>query len=814
MARRAGSSSASSSSRSRWASKMAASPSPAAPATTVRAARMSARAASRAASSARRSSAGSAAGASESVGSGARSRWAGPTATPGATGRPRSASPAAGASVGAAARGSGAAAVPDELAAGSSSSPKLSSASALIAASARAASGPLARTTISWPCLTPRVASAVSERALAGPRPVVALDTSTVASADAAAPTNRAAGRACSPSRLPTTTRSSSPSAAAAAGAGAAPSSPAPPPSSSSTFARSAPRASAATSSRPRPPRAAAAAATAPSTSGAAASTTRVSPGPISTAISALISALPRSMSTSTPASEATFSIASRTTIASVPIAPRGSAMPPAASIATPSPPISRASSTTPSASFAECETMTRPTVIASTPAGSRQGPRSSNDAQSRKAVGAVQHLDRMHGAHAGRLLDVPAAGLAVAHGEIRRGALDLAEQRRPDVHRDRVLLALEPVRAGDAAAARVVLDDPQAGNQRHEVERRLADPVALLLARRVVGDRHVDRLEVGVELAALVQLEQELDDVVGPPAHLLERRVALEAEDLARLALEHERAARRRADDDRAVGERARQPRREPADVRARVVEHPVGLQRQPAAVLLGHVDREAVVGEHRDRHLAQARLVVADAAAVEVDDPLLRRRRPVLARPRLEGAPGELRHRRVAVDAHRLLDEHPDRLVAQRPVGDRRGRRAEPAEDGRAGDEPLAQRDPVALAQARLRARVDLRDVDAVRADLRADPAARAVVERGVGHRLAGAEALGLRPDVLRPREQRRDVRERAVGLADRALHAVVERAAHRVEEHVVPCVLPHRVPSVVGGRPVGPHLISPLP
>ena len=51
------------------------------------------------------------------------------------------------------------------------------------------------------------------------------------------------------------------------------------------------------------------------------------------------------------------------------------------------------------------------------------------------------------------------------------------------------------------------------------------------------------------------------------------------------------------------------------------------------------------------------------------------------------------------------------------------------------RARDQLLAQRDALALAQRALRLRVDLRDVDALRADLGADAAARAVVDRGVG-------------------------------------------------------------------------------
>ncbi len=84
-------------------------------------------------------------------------------------------------------------------------------------------------------------------------------------------------------------------------------------------------------------------------------------------------------------------------------------------------------------------------------------------------------------------------------------GRLDLPEQVGADVHRDLVLLALEPVRAGDAAAARVELANLEPGHQRQQLERRLADPVSLLLAWGVIGDEVVDRLEVERELAAIV---------------------------------------------------------------------------------------------------------------------------------------------------------------------------------------------------------------------------------------------------------------------------------------------------------------------
>ena len=60
------------------------------------------------------------------------------------------------------------------------------------------------------------------------------------------------------------------------------------------------------------------------------------------------------------------------------------------------------------------------------------------------------------------------------------------------------------------------------------------------------------------------------------------------------------------------------------------------------------------------------------------------------------------------------------------------------------------LAQREALALAQARLRLRVDLGDVDALRADLGADAAARAVVDRGVGRparRCGSARPAGRR-------------------------------------------------------------------
>ena len=423
----------------------------------------------------------------------------------------------------------------------------------------------------------------------------------------------------------------------------------------------SAPRASAATSSSGAPPRAATAAATVPSTSGASLISTRPPPSSISIANSVLISALPRSMSTSTPSSDIARSIAARTRSASVPSAP-GSSIPPAASSASSSPPISRASATTPSASASLWETTTRPTKLRVRRRGAADRSGAPRDA-------------RWPG-------DLPAAGLAVAGHRRRARGADLIEQVGADRHRDVVLLGLQPVRAGDAAAAGVHLGHLQAGDQRQQLERRLADPVALLLAGRVVGDRVVDGLEVGLQFAAVVQLEQQLADVVGALGDQLEVGIVLEVEDLARLALEHQRAARRVADDERVVVAHVRgQVARQAQDDLARVVEEAAGLQRQPAAVLLGDLDLEAVVLEDGDELLALFGLVVLGAAAVEVDDLASGPRALVLARPAREAPPGEVRRGRVAMDLQQLLAEDPQRALVDRPVGELGRRRPRPA-------------------------------------------------------------------------------------------------------------------------------------
>ena len=247
------------------------------------------------------------------------------------------------------------------------------------------------------------MASALRLRASAGPAPVVALRTSTRASSPADRLDDARRRPRVQPEPVGAPRAALAPRRARPRGAAGA-SLPARPRPAARAFMRSAPRASRGDLVERRAAAARAAAATAPSTSGASESRTGPPSGSaISTAISALSRALPRSISTSTPSAER-----ARPTpparAASVPIAP--SSIPPAASIATSAPPISRASSTTPSASAELWETMTRPTTRRSSETG-----------------GAVEHFHRVHRLHPGRLLDLPAARLGVAHRPIRASA-------------------------------------------------------------------------------------------------------------------------------------------------------------------------------------------------------------------------------------------------------------------------------------------------------------------------------------------------------------------------------------------------------
>ena len=123
-------------------------------------------------------------------------------------------------------------------------------------------------------------------------------------------------------------------------------------------------------------------------------------------------------------------------------------------------------------------------------------------------------------------------------------------------------------------------------------------------------------------------------------------------------------------------------------------------------------------------------------------------------------------------------LLHDDADRLVVQCRIRDRRDGRHRLAHQNRLTDQEIADRHVVGLHDCAGH-RVELGDLNTLRARERADAAAGAVVE-GMINRFAVAEAFGLGTHVLRPREQRGDCRDRALRLADRALDAVIETLA----------------------------------
>src|SRR5919199_1097380 len=255
-----------------------------------------------------------------------------------------------------------------------------------------------------------------------------------------------------------------------------------------------APRAASATSSREEPVLAWIAAITAPSTSGASAIRTlprRCSSTSSSIASWADSTAEPRSANTSTPSPESAAAIASAIRVASVPIPP--SSVPPAASMRTPAA-IWAAISTTPSATLAECDTTTRPTLT-----GPSYGFRSGAPAQPGGVHRRVPQLRQ----------------LVVQPQDGHRGALHLqrgdvgADQVAGDLHAALVEQLGDPpedhVQLGQRGAAHGV-DEHQhalAGVEPQVLDDRPGDPVGEL-----VGGLHLDALAARLAVDADADLD------------------------------------------------------------------------------------------------------------------------------------------------------------------------------------------------------------------------------------------------------------------------------------------------------------------
>ena len=242
-------------------------------------------------------------------------------------------------------------------------------------------------------------------------------------------------------------------------------------------------------------------------------------------------------------------------------------------------------------------------------------------------------------------------------------------------------------------------------GHERQQVERRLADAVALLLARRVVDHGLGHRLEVRVELAALVHREQVLADVEDAPGHDLQVRVVRHAEDLERLALEHQAAARGRRDDVDALAGVRGEPGRQPVDVAAGVVEQ----CRWTAAA-----GRSSPAWAPRPRaRCARAARPSSRRAAARSSWCRSRGRRRRGAR-RAGGAARRRAQRWNVRPAKRGIGARWWMPIAfsiasrssrlrEAPVGERRHRGPEPARQRRAGQDPVTQLDPLGGLQLR---------------------------------------------------------------------------------------------------------------
>ena len=325
------------------------------------------------------------------------------------------------------------------------------------------------------------------------------------------------------------------------------------------------------------------------------------------------------------------------------------------------------------------------------------------------------------------------------------------------------------------------------------QTHRRVADPVRLQMTRCVVEDAGVDGLEVDVQLARLVQHPEVLADVIDTRSDLLGAR---DLEEVRIVVLEHQSAGGRAGDDVDAFRELA-QASHVLDPVLARQVGVRVDHGRDATALLPGDDDLDSVPLEHGDNLLAELSFVEVHPAAVEVSDratrpdpalPLSGRGIfPVVAlEPALEGQPLILRQRPLVVNPGHSLHHQPEERVAIAEIRQRRGQAAEPAEQPRVPQQPIAQRAAFLPGALVLCAPDVLLDADLRWAGDFAELAAGTEIEPG-GHRRLVLVSIAFRfgSEELRPAEDLGRSGHRAHGVAGRALGAGLNRVLlfHRV-------------------------------
>ncbi len=158
--------------------------------------------------------------------------------------------------------------------------------------------------------------------------------------------------------------------------------------------------------------------------------------------------------------------------------------------------------------------------------------------------------------------------------------------------------------------------------------------------------------------------------------------------------------------------------------------------------------------------------------------------------------------------MDAEKLLAHPASHPVAEAEVGERRERHADAGHQVGVADEPVADAGAALADDRGAGAVVRLGDEHAVRAGARADPAARAQVDRAVGRCPFdgwSAEALGLRAHVLRPGKGVGDAGDRA----DRGAHVALDARVGRVLRELARCrVMELMLRRPRAGRATGPR------
>ncbi len=337
-----------------------------------------------------------------------------------------------------------------------------------------------------------------------------------------------------------------------------------------------------------------------------------------------------------------------------------------------------------------------------------------------------------MHGGDAGRLGDVPAAGLGVARGAVGRGRGDVGEERRADRHRDRRTSPSSARRCPPRRSIRARSRSPRArgsgpGGRGRACRIRGPGP------GRAGGTGHAGgsgRKSVRSSPASCRSRRSSQMSKVCAPTSARSSSSMPRMSRASRLSIRPQlvelattMCPSRTYGTSRSTSARvcSRAGSNAPFDCS--------GRPQQPC----GRDDHlEPVVLEHRDRHAGDAGLVVVGRAAVEVHDRARRRGRPrVPPGPRLERLRGEVGQGRVTVEAERGLEEAPHGAGVHGRVRDGRDRPCHPAEQRRAGDQAVAVGHPPVGLHLGPGAGVDLGDVDSLRAHLGADAAPRAVVQ-----------------------------------------------------------------------------------